>query len=155
MNDTLKMHDAIVVLLDKLDVVEKAISGVFVLSYVHGMPYNGPNYKEEYDRCRELTGTTKKEVPDEPPSPGPQSPAMFWFLDEKNQDHLKKWSGKYVAVIKTEHGVIGVVGINENLNELEKEFYEEFGENASVYFGYVHPDTVLTVASTIDDGEKV
>ncbi len=38
MNNTLKMHDAMVALLDKLDVVEKAISGMFVLAHVHGMP---------------------------------------------------------------------------------------------------------------------
>ena len=150
-----ELYDATVALLDKLDVIEKASGGVFILAHIHGMAYNGPDYKEEYDRCREWTGTKRKEELDESPPIGPHSPAMFWFLDEKNQDHLKKWSGKYVAVIKTEHGVIGVVEVNENLNELQKEFYEEFGENASVYFGYVHPDTVLTVASTIDDGEKV
>lgn len=141
-----ELQAAMVTLLDKLDVVEKAISGVFVLAHIHNMPYSGPNYKEEYDRCRELTGTTRNEVLDEPP----ENSAMLWFLDVKNQEHLKNWSGKYVAVIKTEHDVIGVVGVDENLDKLRTEFYEEFGDHESVesvYFGYVHPETVLTVAS--------
>lgn len=149
-----ELYDATVALLDKLDVVEKAISGIFVLAHVHGISYTGPNYKEEYDRCREWTGTKRKEELDESPPIGPHSPAMFWFLDEKNQEHLKEWSGKYVAVIK-KHGVIGVVSVHENFNELQKEFHEEFGENASVYFGYVHLETITTVASTVDDGEEI
>ena len=152
MSDALKMHYAMVELLDKLDVVEKAISGMFVLAHVHGMPYNGPNYKEEYDLCRTLTGTVRNEVLDDPP---PENPAMFWFLDVKNKEYLQKWSGKYVAVIKTEHGVVGVVQVNENLNALLTEFYKEFGDHEPVYFGYVHPETITTSASTVDDGEEV
>ena len=90
-----ELHEALVALLNKLDVVEKAISGVFVLAHVHGMPYSGPNYNEEYDRGRELPGTTRSEVLDEPP---PENPAMDPILVPADRVAIR---GRVVGVIRS------------------------------------------------------
>lgn len=42
------LHRAASALLTKLDAVEKATSAAFVIAAIHGIPYSGPNWSEEY-----------------------------------------------------------------------------------------------------------
>lgn len=58
MSDSLKV--ATIALLDKLDKIQEAIQGIFMLAYSHGVEYDGPNWQKEYAECRTLTNTTSK-----------------------------------------------------------------------------------------------
>jgi len=42
-----KLREKAVALLRQIYVVEEASRGVWTLAAVHGMPYSGPNYREE------------------------------------------------------------------------------------------------------------
>jgi len=44
--------EAATALLAKLDEIERDTSGIFVMAHVHGMPYKGPNWAEEYKAMR-------------------------------------------------------------------------------------------------------
>ncbi len=57
-----KLKEATIALLDKMDELDSALTNAFLLASIHGHKYVGSNWVEEYDRCRRLTGTKKKEV---------------------------------------------------------------------------------------------
>ena len=41
-------------LVDKLDTIDKAVTGVFVMAKIHGCEYSGPNYGEELKAARKV-----------------------------------------------------------------------------------------------------
>ncbi len=54
-----ELREALVALLDKLDAMEGPLNGMCMMGHIHGSPYDGPQWGEEYNRGRELTGTKK------------------------------------------------------------------------------------------------
>ena len=41
-------------LVDKLDAIDKVVTGVFVMAAIHGCEYSGPNYGEELKVARKV-----------------------------------------------------------------------------------------------------
>ena len=41
-------------LVDKLDAIDKVVTGVFVMAAIHGCEYSGPNYGEELKAARKV-----------------------------------------------------------------------------------------------------
>jgi hypothetical protein len=48
------LKESLLALCDKLDLVDKATLGTFTMAQIHGMPYSGPNWSDEYKAARAL-----------------------------------------------------------------------------------------------------
>jgi hypothetical protein len=56
-----EMKAALMALVQKLYLTEKALSGLYGLAYAHGMSYSGPTYRDEIQAAEKLLGMEESE----------------------------------------------------------------------------------------------